>query len=83
MDSACYFLWIDELRYAGLLTFRTMVSIYNTVPQLGITIGCSAAIGYVVDAQRHSADSALGGIIAYVQLVARLLETQLNHSIQF
>lgn len=29
-------------------------------------VGCSAAIGYVVDAHRQSADSALGGVILYV-----------------
>ena len=33
------------------------------VSNLGITIGCSAAIGYVVDSHRQSADSALGGVI--------------------
>ena len=29
----------------------------------GVTIGGSAAIGYVVDAHKHIADSALGAVI--------------------
>ena len=42
--------WIGPVIFFGLINF-------------GITIGCSAAIGYVVDAHRQSADSALGGVI--------------------
>ncbi|KLO13097.1 MFS general substrate transporter [Schizopora paradoxa] len=44
--------WIGPVIFFGLISF-------------GTTIGCSAAIGYVVDAHRQSADSALGGVIAF------------------
>jgi len=44
--------WIGPVIFFGLINF-------------GITIGCSAAIGYVVDAHRQSADSALGAVIAF------------------
>ncbi|THG97134.1 hypothetical protein EW145_g7668, partial [Phellinidium pouzarii] len=42
--------WIGPVIFFGLINF-------------GITIGCSAAIGYVVDSHRQSADSALGAVI--------------------
>ena len=47
--------WIGPVFFFGIINF-------------GVTIGCSAAIGYVVDAHRQSADSALGGVILYVSL---------------
>ncbi|KAH8112106.1 MFS general substrate transporter [Phellopilus nigrolimitatus] len=45
-------LWIGPVIFFGLINF-------------GITIGCSAAIGYVVDSHRQSADSALGAVIFF------------------
>ncbi|KZS96641.1 MFS general substrate transporter [Sistotremastrum niveocremeum HHB9708] len=44
--------WIGPVVFFGCINF-------------GITIGCSAAIGYVVDAHRQSADSALGAVILF------------------
>ena len=42
--------WIGPVMFFGIINF-------------GVTIGGSAAIGYVVDAHKHIADSALGAVI--------------------
>jgi len=44
--------WIVPVIFFGLVFF-------------GITIGSSAAIGYVVDSHRHARNSTLGGVIAF------------------
>ncbi|PAV15819.1 MFS general substrate transporter [Pyrrhoderma noxium] len=57
--------WIGPVIFFGLINF-------------GITIGCSAAIGYVVDSHRHSADSALGGVIFFKNIFSFIITLFIN-----
>ncbi|EJD04924.1 MFS general substrate transporter [Fomitiporia mediterranea MF3/22] len=57
--------WIGPVIFFGLINF-------------GITIGCSAAIGYVVDSHRQSADSALGGVILFSFIITLFINELSN-----
>ncbi|KAI5118632.1 hypothetical protein M0805_006999 [Coniferiporia weirii] len=57
--------WIGPVIFFGLINF-------------GITIGCSAAIGYVVDSHRQSADSALGGVILFSFIITFFINDWLS-----
>ncbi|KAL5478934.1 hypothetical protein ACEPAI_2221 [Sanghuangporus weigelae] len=52
--------WIGPVIFFGLINF-------------GVTIGCSAAIGYVVDSHRQSSDSALGGVILFSFIITFII----------
>ncbi|KAH8112107.1 MFS general substrate transporter [Phellopilus nigrolimitatus] len=62
-------LWIGPVIFFGLINF-------------GITIGCSAAIGYVVDSHRQSADSALGAVIFFKNMFCFIMTFIINDWIE-
>ncbi|KAL5498209.1 hypothetical protein ACEPAH_2339 [Sanghuangporus vaninii] len=57
--------WIGPVIFFGLVNF-------------GVTIGCSAAIGYVVDSHRQSSDSALGGVILFSFIITLFINDWLE-----
>jgi len=57
--------WIGPVIFFGMINF-------------GITIGASAAIGYVVDAHRQSADSALGAVIFFKNMFSFIITLFIN-----
>ncbi|KAL5525242.1 hypothetical protein ACEPAF_9111 [Sanghuangporus sanghuang] len=57
--------WIGPVVFFGLVNF-------------GVTIGCSAAIGYVVDSHRQSSDSALGGVILFSFIITLFINDWLE-----
>jgi len=52
--------WIGPVLFFGILNF-------------GITIGCSGAIGYVVDTHRQSRESVLAGVVFFKNIFSFII----------